>query len=392
MSLGVHEAGFKHIGLIEWNKSAADTIRLNSQKTLGIDPNVVMALDANDVDYGLYAYNVDLMCGGPPCQPFSTGGRNRGAEDERNMFPIFLDAVSVVMPKAVLLENVRGLIRNRFMEYYHYILKRLQFPLLRTRSSETWMEHHQRLLVVNESDFADEEQYVAGYQIIDTADYGVPQRRLRVFISAFRRDLGVGLFQLNPTHSKEDLLREQWITGAYWEQSGIEPYNYLNKTDQRQLERLKANTTQPITAKLPWRTVREAIGNLPEPVARGKEASIPNHIQHPGARIYKGHVGSYWDYPSKALKAGTHGTPGGENVLRVESDGSVVRYFTTREAARLHTFPDEWIFLGSWGACIKQLGNAVPVDVARLFAEEIKNRISARPKKEEVTDGSAYYC
>lgn len=383
MSLGVHQAGFKHLGLVEWNESAAETIRLNSQQVLGIGPEIVLVSDAREVDYGLYANKTDLMFGGPPCQPFSTGGRSQGAEDRRNMFPIFLDAMSVVMPKAILLENVRGLIRDRFKDYYRYILKRLQFPLLKTRSDETWKDHYRRLLAVKESDFSGNEQYVAGYQIIDTANYGVPQRRLRVFISAFRRDLDAELFRLQPTHSEEELLREQWLTGTYWERVGIEPYDYLGKTDRRLLERLRTNSETPGRVLLPWRTVREAIGDLRDPVPRGKKPEIPNHTQHPGARIYKGHIGSFWDYPAKALKAGTHGTPGGENVLRVKSDGSVVRYFTTREAARLQTFPDEWVFLGSWGACIKQLGNAVPVDVARLFAEEIKDHINASPNQEE---------
>jgi len=79
----------------------------------------------------------------------------------------------------------------------------------------------------------------------------------------------------------------------------------------------------------------------------------------------KGHTGSPWDWPAKAIKAGDHGNPGGENMLR-RDDGSV-RYFTVRELARLQTFPDEWHFANSWTESRRQLGNAVPVAMAELL-------------------------
>jgi DNA (cytosine-5)-methyltransferase 1 len=130
----------------------------------------------------------------------------------------------------------------------------------------------------------------------------------------------------------------------------------------------------------PWPTVRDALHDLPPPVPRGAEPTVPNHVQHPGARVYPPwHLGSFYDYPAKALKAGTNGTPGGENLVHVPGAGGV-RYFTTREAARLQTFPDTWLFHGTWGACIKQLGNAVPVARAERFAGEIRRRLEgARP-------------
>jgi DNA (cytosine-5)-methyltransferase 1 len=79
------------------------------------------------------------------------------------------------------------------------------------------------------------------------------------------------------------------------------------------------------------------------------------------------------DEPAKTLKAGDHGVPGGENTLAY-SDGSV-RYFTVRESARLQTFPDDYIFHGSWSESMRQLGNAVPVRLGQLVAEDIKTRL-----------------
>lgn len=376
MALGVHQAGFEHLALVERNDNAAQTLKNNINNSLNISPDRVYNGDVRDFNFAHYLDQVDLLTGGPPCQPFSTGGRNRGPNDDRDMFPAFLNVVEQVMPKAVMIENVRGLLRKNFENYFNYILLRLQYPLLTANDEETWKEHYERLLSCSDSDFLDEEQYVVGHQLIDTADYGIPQRRIRVIITAFRRDLGFEPIKIQPTHSKEALLISQWITEEYWEKHGATPYDYLTKTDKNLVEKLKKAPQLIPKTKLPWVTVRETISGLPEPVARGEEAEIPNHIQHPGARIYKGHIGSFWGYPSKALKAGTHGTPGGENVIRVQSDGSEVRYYTTREAGRLHTFPDNWEFLGSWGACIKQLGNAVPVQIAQLYADEIHRRLA----------------
>lgn len=91
---------------------------------------------------------------------------------------------------------------------------------------------------------------------------------------------------------------------------------------------------------------------------------------NPGARAYPGHDGSPYDRPAKALKAGDHGVPGGENTLRLE-DGSV-RYFSVRECARLQTLPDYWIFEGSWTESMRQLGNAVPVQMCEIVAARLK--------------------
>ena len=118
---------------------------------------------------------------------------------------------------------------------------------------------------------------------------------------------------------------------------------------------------------LAWETVRDAISDLPDP------ERYPNAVQahrfQPGARSYAGHTGSPLDEPAKALKAGDHGVPGGENMLR-RPDGSI-RYFTVRESARIQTFPDTFIFEGSWSEVMRQLGNAVPVRLASVIAESV---------------------
>ena len=94
-----------------------------------------------------------------------------------------------------------------------------------------------------------------------------------------------------------------------------------------------------------------------------------------GTSAYPGHTGSALDEPAKTLKAGDHGVPGGENML-LRPDGSV-RYFTVRESARLQTFPDNFLFHGSWSETMRQLGNAVPVRLANLVASSVKDHLGA---------------
>jgi DNA (cytosine-5)-methyltransferase 1 len=115
--------------------------------------------------------------------------------------------------------------------------------------------------------------------------------------------------------------------------------------------------------------VRDAIGDLPDPQEDADPPTVLNHRLRLGARAYIGHTGSPLDMPAKALKAGDHGVPGGENMIAF-ADGKV-RYFTSREAARLQTFPDRWCLEGAWTEAMRQMGNAVPVELARVVAASV---------------------
>jgi DNA (cytosine-5)-methyltransferase 1 len=127
-----------------------------------------------------------------------------------------------------------------------------------------------------------------------------------------------------------------------------------------------------------WRTLRDAIADLPEPLEpfqdRVEHPGWLHHYGWPGARVYRGHTPNELDRPAKTVKAGVHGVPGGESVLR-RDDGSV-RYLTVREVARIMTFPDDWWLAGPRGEQMRQLGNAVPVALGEAMATAVRSTLA----------------
>jgi DNA (cytosine-5)-methyltransferase 1 len=207
----------------------------------------------------------------------------------------------------------------------------------------------------------------------------VPQRRERVFLVGFRSDLGVEWSFPEESHSEDALLHSKWITGEYWERHRVAKKQRPPLADRQaaRIGRLRCGDLFQ-NDKSPWLTVRDAISDLPDPEKFPKNG-IANHLLNPGARSYPGHTGSPLDEPAKTLKAGDHGVPGGENML-ARADGTL-RYFTVREAARLQTFPDDYILRGPWTEAMRQLGNAVPVRLAETVARSVANRLQSNQRE-----------
>ena len=218
---------------------------------------------------------------------------------------------------------------------------------------------------------------VGAMSVVRWRHYGVPQKRERVIIVGFRSDLGVEWSFPNTTHSLDALLRDQWVSSGYWERHKV-PKRKRPSSDRykERIERLRTEQTLFEPEEKPWRTVRDALADLPDP-EQGNCSAFYNHEYTPGARSYTGHTGSPLDEPAKTLKAGDHGVPGGENTL-LKPDGSL-RYFTVRESARLQTFPDHYVFPGVWTEAMRQLGNAVPVALGEAVAKGIRQKLSALP-------------
>ncbi|OEZ93053.1 DNA cytosine methyltransferase [Duganella phyllosphaerae] len=367
LALGFSGNDVRHRAVVEWNSHACNTIRHNKQhkvEPIGHWPDVTEG-DVRNFRYDAFE-GIDLITGGPPCQPFSMGGKHGGFLDERDMFPQAVRAVREARPRAFVFENVKGLTRISFADYFDYILLQLEFPSLIAKPKEQWGDHLARLRkwktkpgVVSE--------YRVTFKLVNAANYGVPQKRMRVFFVGFREDQDTVWVPPAETHSNDALLLSQWASGEYWDRHKVAARLRPPQPDGIDNKIRKLIDADYGANLLAWKTVRDATCDLPDP------ERFPNKVQahrfQPGARAYAGHTGSPLDEPAKALKAGDHGVPGGENMLR-RTDGTV-RYFSVRESARIQTFPDTFLFEGTWSEVMRQLGNAVPVRLAAVIAESV---------------------
>lgn len=375
LALGVSEAGFTHDAVIELDEHACATIRAN-QKRL-VEPVVDWPLfeqDISDFDFSTIAEGLDLLCGGPPCQPFSLAGKSLGRRDKRDLFPEAVRAVRELRPRAFVFENVKGLLRESHLAYSEYVRLQLTCPQVEKRYGEKWTEHRARLERCYTSGALNDETYKVIIHAVNAADYGIPQRRERVFIVGIRSDLGLEWSFPMPTHSRDALLVSKFVTGDYWELHHVSKRRRraISKSLKDRLTKVSAEANPPQLGR--WRTIRDAFADLPIPSKSASGLLVHNHRFIPGARAYAGHTGSEMDEPAKTLKAGDHGVPGGENMM-IHCNGKV-RYFTVREKARLQTFPDNYHFDGPWSSTTKQLGNAVPVLLSCLVARSIESTLS----------------
>ena len=368
LALGLAASGFHHKMLIERNAHACDTLRHN--KNAGFSPvnawNIVEG-DARAFCFSSLGTPVDLVAGGPPCQPFSLGGKHKCYDDNRDMFPVAVRAVRELRPKAFVFENVKGLLRTSFTNYLQYVLLQLNYPDLVKKDGERWEDHLNRLEKYSTSSLSSRYEYRTAVHLLNAADYGVPQRRERIFIVGFRRDLDMEWEFPRPTHTEDALMWAKWISGTYWDEHRISRSDRPQPTiyDKALADKLIKEYGMFSPSAQPWLTVRDALANFPD--------TPLNHEIRGGARCYPGHTGSGIDEPAKALKAGDHGVPGGENMVRY-SDGSV-RYFSVRESCRIQTFPDDFYISGSWTEGMRQIGNAVPVKLAQVVGHSIYHHL-----------------
>lgn len=363
LALGVAAAGFEHKLLLEYNKHACSTLREN-RAAFGASCQIHEG-DVKSFDFTPFA-GVDLLAAGAPCQPFSIGGKHKAHSDERNLFPQVFRAQREMRPKAVIVENVKGLLRGSLSRFVDFIELQLAHPTVLPPDPldpEGWEEHLAALYAARDGGDRSQFRYVVKKTLLNSANFGVPQRRERVFFVAIRIDIDSDWTLPCPTHSQAALRVAMDATAEYWIKHGVERNGQPNHPLLGKWQREAGKT-------LPWTTVRDVVFDLPTPVAGKDTEGVLNHVGQPGAKSYPGHTGSPLDAPGKTLKAGVHGVPGGENMLR--NLNGTVRYFTVREAARVQTFPDTYKLKGAWGEAMRQIGNAVPVSLAKAVAESVR--------------------
>ena len=365
LAKGLEMAGFEHATFVEFNKIACKSLCKNFGNK-HVFCGDIKDFDLNSVD------NVDIVAGGPPCQPFSLGGKHKANHDNRDMFPYAIRTIETLRPKAFVFENVKGILRPNFADYFEYILLRLSFPSNKLKINEEWKEHLTTLRIMRDKKNVLPE-YNVEYKLVNAADYGVPQTRERVFIVGFRADLKINYSFPKQTHSEDRLLWELFVTNEYYKRHNLKAPK-RNTSSIHIINRIDyiANKYGMFEPEYrPWKTVRDTLWNVPDP---REQHGILDHIFRDGARAYPGHTGSEFDWPAKTLKAGGHGVPGGENMIRF-SDGTV-RYFTVFEAKKIQTFPDDFMVIGAWGEALRQIGNAVPVVLGEIMGRSIMNELS----------------
>lgn len=308
LALGLEKAGFEHVALNELMKDACDTLRRNRPQW-----NVLEG-DVAQISFEAYRGQVDMVSGGFPCQAFSYAGKKLGFEDTRGtLFYQFARVVKEVQPKIFLGENVRGL-----------------------------LEHNEGKTMATIKDVIHE----LGYTLVEprflkAIFYMVPQKRERLFLVGIRNDLADRLTFTWPSPYKRILtLRDALKAGELY------PTDVPDSPGQKYPQR-----KQEILSHVPqggyWRDL---------PIEMQKEY-MKGSFSLPGGKTGMARRLS-WDEPSLTLTC----APAQKQTERCHPEET--RPLTTREYARIQTFPDDWEFSGKMDSVYKQVGNAVPVNLA----------------------------
>ena len=308
LALGMEKAGFKSVLLNEFDKHACNTLRLNRPEW-----NIVEG-DIANVDFTNYRNKIDILSGGFPCQAFSYAGKKLGFEDTRGtLFFEFARAVKETNPKIIVAENVRGLLKHeegKTLNVISNVIDELGYELVEPR-------------------------------VLKAMFYQVPQKRERLFLIGIRKDLAPHVrFNWPSPYSRIMTMRDALKKGALF--NSDVPVSQGQSYPARKAE---------ILSKIPpggyWR-------DLPDDLQR--EYMKKSYFLGGGKTGMARRLS--WDEPSLTLTC----SPAQKQTERCHPEET--RPLTVREYARIQTFPDTWIFSGPITAQYKQIGNAVPVNLA----------------------------
>lgn len=341
LSEGFKLAGYNIIGGVDFNEPAVKTYNHNFINAKGICCDL-MNMDEDTIisEFGDLS-NVDVIIGGPPCQGFSAANRYKmEEEDPRNkLFFEFVKFVDLANPKAVVIENVRGIVTNK----NGYAKERI-YEIFEHRG------------------------YTVNHCILDASEYGVPQKRLRNF---FVMTKGTSKFDFSTIKKKEGSVTVEEAIGELYEYDNgtKEPFKLLKSPDTayRKYLRSKDSMISNHEVRYPAEKVQYRISFVPQ---GGNWADVPEELW-PSDRKNR-HSSAY-----KRLQEN-------QPSCTIDTGNNHSNYFhplynripTVREAARLQSFPDEFVFMGNRSEQYRQVGNAVPPLLAKAIADVLKGVIS----------------
>lgn len=319
LALGLEQAGFDEVALIEIDNTACETLKLNRPKWNVLNEDVI-EVSKRDLlkEFNLKEGELDLISGGYPCQSFSYAGKKLGLDDVRGtMFYYYAEFVKQLKPKMFFAENVKGLTTHDG-----------------GKTIETMINVFEDL------------GYKVEWKVLNAWDYGVAEKRQRVVIIGVRKDLADKVkFEYPIPHEYKPVLRD--VLKDVPESVGAK---YPEK---------KKKVFDLVPPGGYWR-------DLPDDVAKDYMKSC---YYMGGGRTGIARRLS-WDEPSLTLTC----SPMMKQTDRCHPDES--RPFTTREYARIQSFPDDWKFSGKMGDIYKQIGNAVPVNLAKCVGESIMTALN----------------
>lgn len=337
LDLGIEKAGFEIKVCCEMNKWAAETIRKNTNiPVIEKDINNVSTEELLETA-NIKRDEVDLVVGGPPCQAFSSAGRQRGLADFRgNVIIQYLRVVSEIRPKYFILENVRGLLSaklNAIPEGYD--------------SYNRIIDKEGSVLYFLSQEFK-KNGYTISFALFNAANYGVPQTRERMIIFGHRGAERIPLPQ--PTHSENSEGTLPWVTLGDviedLEDADINEYIPLRDKSVKYIRMLKEGQNW---TSLPEEIAKEAMGKA-HALAGGKTGFLRR-------LTYKKPSPTLVTSPTMPATLLCHPTK--ERPLSI------------KEYARIQQFPDSWIFSGRIDEIYKQIGNAVPVGLGYMAGSQI---------------------
>ena len=320
LALGLEQAGFEHLGLVEFNKYAADTLIANRPRWKVLCEDIAQVAERDlEQEFEIAKYELDLLSGGAPCQSFSYAGKRLGLQDVRGtMFYHYATFLHKLQPKMFLFENVRGLLTHDGGRTFKTIL-----------------------------DIFEDEGYTTVHKVLNAWNYGVPQKRERLITIGIRNDLAEQChFTFPKEHEYKPVVRDI--------QLDINP-------DATKCARYSQNK-EAVFALVPpggyWRDIDPVVAKTYMKTCWDMGGGRTGILRRIGL-----------DEPSLTVLT----NPGMKQTDRCHP--LEVRPFSVRENARLQSFPDEWIFCGKLSEQYKQVGNAVPVNLAKEIGLEIKRTL-----------------